>query len=74
MAASLVVSAQLASAKEAKPPADAAQKDNPLLQKSTLPYQFPPFDRIKPEHFPPAFDAGMAEHLKEVDAIAQRLG
>ncbi|MFC7554554.1 hypothetical protein ACFQU7_23575 [Pseudoroseomonas wenyumeiae] len=29
----------------------------------------PPFDRIRPEHFPPAFAAAMEEHLAEVAAI-----
>ena len=43
---------------------------NPLLTESTLPYHYPPFDRIKSEHFLPAFEQGMKEHLKEVEAIA----
>jgi peptidyl-dipeptidase Dcp len=49
-----------------------AQSDaaNPLLTKSTLPYQLPPFEQIKDEHFAPAFELGMAEELKEVEAIA----
>ena len=29
----------------------------------------PPFDRIRPEHFPPAFDRGMDEQIAEVAAI-----
>lgn len=48
-----------------------AQTDNPLLQKSTLPYQLPPFDRIKPEHFASAFETAMKQDLQEVDAIAK---
>ncbi len=48
-----------------------AQSDaNPLLTKSPLPYQLPPFEQIKDEHFAPAFELGMAEELKEVEAIA----
>ncbi len=43
---------------------------NPLLEIWTTPFGTPPFDRIRPEHFPPAFDRGMAEHLAEVEAIA----
>jgi len=50
-------------------PLGAAGADNPLLTKSTLPYQLPPFELIKDEHFAPAFELGMAEELKEVDAI-----
>ncbi|HEY0947569.1 MAG TPA: M3 family metallopeptidase [Opitutaceae bacterium] len=43
---------------------------NPLLTPSPLPYQLPPFAEIKDEHFAPAFEQGMAEELREVDAIA----
>jgi peptidyl-dipeptidase Dcp len=34
------------------------------------PFGIPPFDRIAPEHFPPAFDQAMAEHRAEIAAIA----
>jgi peptidyl-dipeptidase Dcp len=43
---------------------------NPLLTESSLPFRYPPFDRIKTEHFAPAFEQGMAEHRKEIAAIA----
>ncbi|MGH7958253.1 MAG: M3 family metallopeptidase, partial [Opitutaceae bacterium] len=43
---------------------------NPLLTPSTLPFEYPPFDRIKDEHYAPAFEQGMNEHLGEVEAIA----
>jgi peptidyl-dipeptidase Dcp len=43
---------------------------NPFFAPSTLPYQLPPFDRIRDEHYRPAFDQGMAEHLAEIAAIA----
>lgn len=43
---------------------------NPLLQPWNTPYGLPPFDLVKPEHFVPAFDIAMAEHLAELDAIA----
>ncbi|MDH4403354.1 MAG: M3 family metallopeptidase [Flavobacterium sp.] len=43
---------------------------NPLLQRSTLQYQAPHFDRIKNEHFKPAFDYGLKVHDKEIEAIA----
>lgn len=48
----------------------AADTGNPLLERSTLPLEYPPFDRIRPEHFLPAFDAVMAGQLREVGAIA----
>ncbi|WP_425603308.1 M3 family metallopeptidase [Luteimonas endophytica] len=43
---------------------------NPFLEKSTLPLEYPHFDRIRDEHFAPAFDAGMRQNLAEVEAIA----
>src|SRR4029079_16383209 len=44
--------------------------DNPLLVESALPYHYPPFDKIKDEHFAPAIEAGMREQLKEIEPIA----
>ena len=43
---------------------------NALLVKSELPYQAPPFDKIKDSDFKPAFEAGMKEHLSEIEKIA----
>ncbi len=59
----------------AKSPAKAetsvsAQVANPFFADSTLPLHYPQFDKIKDSDFAPAFDAGMAEQLKEIDAIA----
>ena len=39
-----------------------AHADNPLLQSWDTPFELPPFDHIRPEHFPPAFDHAMDEH------------
>ena len=36
----------------------APQRVNPLLSPSTLPFQAPPFDKIKDGDFAPAFEAG----------------
>jgi len=45
--------------------------NNPLLPKWTGPYGgVPPFDQVKVEHFKPALEAAMAEHLAEIDRIA----
>ena len=44
--------------------------DNPFLQPSALPYELPAFDRIRDGHYRPAFEAGMREQRREVDAIA----
>src|SRR5688572_21466081 len=43
---------------------------NPFFAPSTLPYQLPPFDQIKDEHYAPALEKGMAEQRAEVAAIA----
>ena len=51
-------------------PDSTAAAQNPFFAKSTLPYQYPPFDQIRDEHYRPAFEKGMAEHLREIDAIA----
>jgi len=43
---------------------------NPLLTQSTLPYEAPPFDKIKDADFKPAIEQGMKEHLAEIEKIA----
>jgi len=43
---------------------------NPFFQDSPLPLHYPQFDKIHDSDFAPAFDRGMAENLKEIDAIA----
>ncbi|GAB3704250.1 M3 family metallopeptidase [Nocardiopsis oceani] len=43
--------------------------DNPFLAPSELPYGLPDFGAIREEHFLPAFEAGVAEQLAEVEAI-----
>ena len=44
--------------------------ENPFFEAWNTPFELPPFDRIRPEHFPPAFDRGMAEHIAEIEGIA----
>ncbi|WP_297179910.1 M3 family metallopeptidase [Thermomonas sp.] len=50
-------------------PAPAAYS-GPFAAPSTLDLHYPQFDRIKDSDFAPAFDAGMAQQLREIDAIA----
>lgn len=45
--------------------------ENPLLSKSPLFLEAPVFNEIKVEHYKPAFEAGMAEQKKEIEAIAE---
>lgn len=42
---------------------------NPFFETWSTPFGAPPFDRIRAEHFPPAFDRAMAEGLADIDAI-----
>jgi peptidyl-dipeptidase Dcp len=43
---------------------------NPLLDTWATPFGLPPFDRITPDHFRPAFEQALAEHRAEIAAIA----
>jgi peptidyl-dipeptidase Dcp len=49
---------------------DSTPSANPLLEPWTGPFEAPPFDRIEPGHFRPAFDAALKDARREVDAIA----
>lgn len=43
---------------------------NPFFAKTyKTPYETLPFDKVKNEHFMPAFEKGFAEHLKEIKAL-----
>jgi peptidyl-dipeptidase Dcp len=44
--------------------------ENPFSKASTLPYQAPPFDKIKDSDYEPALLAGMDEQTREMRAIA----
>ena len=54
------------------PPASgpAASTTNPLLTKSPLPFQAPPFDKINDGDYEPAIEEGMRQQLAEIEAIA----
>ena len=43
--------------------------ENPLLTESACPYGAPQFDKIRHEHYLPAFKAGIEEAKAEIDAI-----
>ena len=44
--------------------------DNPFFEDEwTTPYGVPPFDRIKMEHYAPAFERGMSLHNEQIEAI-----
>ncbi|WP_312513739.1 M3 family metallopeptidase [Massilia sp.] len=54
----------------AAPTSAVLDASNPFAKPSSLPLNYPAFDKIKDAHFLPAFNAGMREHLREVEAIA----
>lgn len=48
---------------------DPSLKDNPFFRKSTLQYEAPEFDKIKNEHYKPAFDYGLQIQEEEINLI-----
>lgn len=48
-----------------------ATTDNPFLTEFNTPYGTPPFDKIKVEHYEPAFLAGIEQQNKEIKAIVE---
>ena len=50
-------------------PKDAAVGENPFFSEYDTPFEVPPFDLIKTEHYKPAFLAAMERHDQEIDAI-----
>ena len=54
----------------AAPAAAASLAANPFFKASTLPFNYPAFDKIKDADFTPAFVEGMRIQLKEIAAIA----
>ena len=51
-------------------PSALLEASNPFAKPSTLQYGYPAFDKIKNEHFAPAFAEGMRQHAAEIEAIA----
>jgi peptidyl-dipeptidase Dcp len=47
---------------------------NPFFESWSTPFGAPPFDRIRPEHFPPAFERGMEDQIAEITAITRASG
>jgi len=43
--------------------------ENPLLAPYETPFDVPPFDKIKDEHFRPAFEQALKQHNREIDSI-----
>ena len=47
----------------------AAVEENPLLGTFDTPFQVPPFDKIKDEHYLPAYKEGFKQQKQEIEAI-----
>lgn len=45
--------------------------DNPFFAEYETPFQVPPFDQIKLEHFKPAIEEGMRQQNAEIEAIVE---
>ncbi|MGH8110297.1 MAG: M3 family metallopeptidase [Arenimonas sp.] len=80
---SLAIAGALALGSSVSTPAQSAEKaamtksaatpaadSNPFFVESKLELHFPEFNKIKDSHFAPAFDRGMAENSREIEAIA----
>jgi peptidyl-dipeptidase Dcp len=46
--------------------------NNPLLQAWNTPYEVPPFEQIKPEHYLPAIEEAMRQHNAEIENITSQ--
>ena len=44
-------------------------EENPLITDWQTPFATPPFDKIKPEHYLPAFKEAVKIHTEEIDNI-----
>ena len=65
----LAISVAIGASATAQTPA-AFGPGNPFYASSPLPFQAPPFDKIKDSDYQPAIDAGMAGQIQEIEAIA----
>lgn len=61
-----------ACSKTSETPAKAPATDNPFFAEYGTPFQVPPFDIIKPEHFIPAYEEGMEQEKAEVEDIVNK--
>jgi len=58
-----------ACAKKSEAPKETLAANNPFFSDYDTPFKVPPFDKIKPEHFVPAFEKGMEEQNAAIDRI-----
>lgn len=70
MAASIAVALEVGA--PANTLAETAAGGNPFLTEYTTPFQVPPFNEIRIEHYKPAFLQGMEEQKREIDEIVNQ--
>jgi len=51
-------------------PGNKLEASNPFARESTLPFNYPAWDKIRNEHFAPAYAEGMRQQAAEIEAIA----
>ena len=66
----LFAAASVASTMAYAAPASMLEASNPFARPSTLPFQYPAWDKIRNEHFAPAFAEAMRQETLEIEAIA----
>ena len=66
----LIAAASIAAVNAYAAPASLLEASNPFAQKSTLPFEYTAFDKIKNEHFAPAYAEGMRQQAAEIEKIA----
>lgn len=45
------------------------ESENPFLRAYDTPFEVPPFDKIRFEHYKPAYEAALEQHNREIDGI-----
>jgi peptidyl-dipeptidase Dcp len=66
---SIIVFALIASSCKTPPKEQQKNMSNPFFSEYKTPFQVPPFNEIKLEHFMPAIEEGIAEQVAEIKAI-----
>jgi peptidyl-dipeptidase Dcp len=58
-----------ACSKTSEEPTETATADNPFFAEYDTPFQVPPFDKIKSEHFIPAYEKGMDQEKADIEKL-----
>jgi len=66
----LVAVASVASSLAYAAPSSMLEASNPFAKPSTLPFNYPAWDKIRNEHFAPAYAEGMRQQAAEIEKIA----